>query len=552
VPIDDVGRSRPRPRAIRGKTAIGRDVVKTTKSAQEHAPSLDDRFAGTTSKARHERPVKADPSQARPLDVRLPRTHTSVQGLLAALRPPRADQTVLELGAHAGKDATAAYAHKGAQVTAFVMDAEAEKALLAEDAFHHVEQRGAQPLGALGLAGRFDVVVARPADLRDAADTAALVRALAPGGALVLLSADKKPPKALLAAAEELGLSLARHTQVGAEHAWVIERGGARRSHASLDRITCVDRERVADLMAKDVVSGPASLTVVPDDDTALRDELDALMRFAAEGVNAGALDVNALPFPSRVASSATQGTPGLDALVVFAHPDDESGYAAGALAKHAAAGKSMHLVVATDGAGGVAWQLEDGVPLAQARAQELKGALEVLGVGGHSVLGLPDAGMYQDDHRSAPVTAASTLALWGLDSTLEKLVRAIRTHRPRALLGFDLERDPGYSLHGHHVAMGFVTALAVHVAADPRAFPEQKLAPWSVEAQWAVIPADTRGGTQEHIDVDKDKKIAALKAHRSQFLSVARLVEEPAQTEHWHRLQGRVADSMFISVPVK
>ncbi|HEY4221424.1 MAG TPA: hypothetical protein VGO62_08775, partial [Myxococcota bacterium] len=150
------------------------------------------------------------------------------------------------------------------------------------------------------------------------------------------------------------------------------------------------------------------------------------------------------------------------------------------------------------------------------------------------------DAGMYEDEHRAVPLTAAGALALWGVDAALEKIVRAIREQRPRAILGFDPTRDPDYGLHGHHLAMGVVTAVAVHLAADPSAFPEQGLAPWSVAEQWAVIPPGAVGPRQITVNVDAEKKQRALASHKTQARSLDGKLADVASSEHWHLFTAR------------
>ncbi|ODT66886.1 MAG: hypothetical protein ABS75_25215 [Pelagibacterium sp. SCN 63-23] len=73
------------------------------------------------------------------------------------------------------------------------------------------------------------------------------------------------------------------------------------------------------------------------------------------------------------------------------------------------------------------------------------------------------------------------TLARWGEDRTVERLVRAYRQFRPDIVIPTFLD-VPGQ--HGHHRAMTQAAETALALAADPEAFPEHReegLAPWRV-----------------------------------------------------------------------
>ncbi len=524
-----------------GGTRVARSTS-TAASKKSAAPKLTSggksggAFAGTSSLVAERPSGGTSRGAAVMLRVSAGGSVTTLAQHLAALVPPRRDLTVLELGP---RGSTEAYARARGQVTAFVDGADDAAALDAKAAYHHVEVRGGAELGALGVnAGRFNLVVARAVDVAHAGDAARLTASLAPGGSLVVQTSGKRLPRALVAAAEADGLVLGKPVRIDGGFTFALKKPGAR-PPLPVDRTACVDRARVAALIDAPLVEGPARMTVVDDADPTLRRQLDTLI----DGLAAGALDPADLVFPDRVAASAVEGAPGVDCLVVFAHPDDESGYAAGALAGITAQGKRVHYAVATDGGGGLGGS---GADLAATRLHELDGAAQALGIGAISVLGLDDAGMYTDDHRAVPVTAADALALWGVDAALEKLVRAIREQRPRAILGFDPTRDPDWGLHGHHLAMGLATAVAVHLAADPRAFPEQGLAPWSVAEQWAVVPPGSRGGRQVTVDVDAAKKRAALAAHHTQSFSLDGKLAQPGGTERWHLFQARVAPTLF------
>ncbi|MDD2858054.1 MAG: PIG-L family deacetylase, partial [Candidatus Nanopelagicales bacterium] len=88
-----------------------------------------------------------------------------------------------------------------------------------------------------------------------------------------------------------------------------------------------------------------------------------------------------------------TTHPPARTLVFVHAHPDDEALLTAGTMARAAAAGQRVVLVVATDGAAGLARsELVD--DLASVRSAELEQAAAVLGVHRLVALGYPDSGL--------------------------------------------------------------------------------------------------------------------------------------------------------------
>src|SRR5438552_14860962 len=77
--------------------------------------------------------------------------------------------------------------------------------------------------------------------------------------------------------------------------------------------------------------------------------------------------------------------------LAIFAHPDDAEISCGGTLAKWAAAGREVHLLVLTNGDRGSPDAGTDREALAQVRAAEQEGAGRILGLAGFRVLDTPD-----------------------------------------------------------------------------------------------------------------------------------------------------------------
>jgi len=205
--------------------------------------------------------------------------------------------------------------------------------------------------------------------------------------------------------------------------------------------------------------------------------------------------------------------------LLVFAHPDDESVFAAGLACQTAAEGGLVALCTATPGEHG-----KVGDPPVCARAQlgatrqaELMAACAELGVRTVRVLGYPDRGL-----ASAPV-----------DTIRRQLVEVIRAVRPQVVATFD---PNGSNLHPDHVAISRFAADAVAAAGDARWFPDLgaphevarllwtlPVRPWEVmrRANPALEP-----GADFVIDVSAfaTRKAAALRAHRTQHQSLNRI----------------------------
>jgi LmbE family N-acetylglucosaminyl deacetylase len=138
--------------------------------------------------------------------------------------------------------------------------------------------------------------------------------------------------------------------------------------------------------------------------------------------------------------------------MCILAHPDDESIALGGTLAKYAAEGVEISLVVATRGERG--WF---GVPeenpgegaLATIREAELRAACAVLGVQRLDFLDYIDGDLDQATH----------------ECIITQLVRLIRLARPQVVITFGPD-----GLYGHpdHIAISQFTTSALLCAADP------------------------------------------------------------------------------------
>ena len=120
--------------------------------------------------------------------------------------------------------------------------------------------------------------------------------------------------------------------------------------------------------------------------------------------------------------------------LGVFAHPDDESFGPGGTLAKYAAEGADVHVIIATDGAAGSVEEshtVPDGRSLAQVRGEELAQAAVILGL--TSVWNLPyrDSGMRGSPDNQHP----QALLQQPIQELVAELVGFIRRLRPQVII---------------------------------------------------------------------------------------------------------------------
>jgi LmbE family N-acetylglucosaminyl deacetylase len=130
---------------------------------------------------------------------------------------------------------------------------------------------------------------------------------------------------------------------------------------------------------------------------------------------------------------------------VVFchAHPDDEALLTAGTMAKAVAAGHRVIVVMATDGAAGLARaSIED---LASTRAEEFAASAGILGVDRVIQLGYPDSGLHGD--------VANGFSTVDVDTVARTIADVIRDERADIVVGYDASGGYGHPdhIHVHH-----------------------------------------------------------------------------------------------------
>jgi len=216
-------------------------------------------------------------------------------------------------------------------------------------------------------------------------------------------------------------------------------------------------------------------------------------------------------------------------ALVIAAHPDDIDFSCAGTVAVWTDAGVAVTYCLVTDGdAGG----FDPAVPRSEIggiRQAEQRAAAAVAGVEDLIFLGHPDG---------------------RLTVTLElrrDLARVIRQVRPDRVVVPSPVRDLDsmYGSHPDHTATGEAALCAVYPdARNPWAHPELAeagFAAHTVAEVWVTGGAPGAPDTARHVDITGtfDRKIAALRAHRSQ---TAHMTDLDGLIRDWARSRAKLA----------
>ncbi|MBS1993818.1 MAG: PIG-L family deacetylase [Cyanobacteria bacterium SZAS LIN-3] len=153
--------------------------------------------------------------------------------------------------------------------------------------------------------------------------------------------------------------------------------------------------------------------------------------------------------------------------LYIAAHPDDENTE----LLAYLSRGRNYRTAYLslTRGDGGQNVRGSDlGEKLGVARTQELLAARQIDGAQQYFSRAV-DFGFSKN--------YLETLQVWSEQDVLSDMVRVIRQFRPDVLIT-RFSPSPG-GTHGHHTASAVIAVKAFKLAGDPKAFPEQGLAPW-------------------------------------------------------------------------
>ena len=197
-------------------------------------------------------------------------------------------------------------------------------------------------------------------------------------------------------------------------------------------------------------------------------------------------------------------------ALAIYAHPDDADVSCGATLARWAAAGCEVHVLVVARGDKGSADPVADPHVLAARRAEEVAAAADALGAASHRILGYADGEFDNDlDLRRA-------------------LVAAIRELRPMAVIAPDPTAvffGTTYFNHRDHRIVGWAALDAVSpAAASPLYFPDA-----GPVHRVSMVLLSGALDPDALVDVEGfvDRKAAAVRRHSSQVGDSADVVEE-------------------------
>lgn len=199
-------------------------------------------------------------------------------------------------------------------------------------------------------------------------------------------------------------------------------------------------------------------------------------------------------------------GVQPLTIAAVYAHPDDGEFFAAGTLAKWAAAGHRVHAICATSGDLGTKRRDGDRAELARTRGEELGRALQVIGGQAPVLLGFPDG--FLRDHAAA---------------LRERLIYWLRKLRVDRVVTFDPWKR--YEIHPDHIEAGRMASEAAVFSCFPLLHPEhlqEGLEPVQPSEVWYMMPTEHRPNRVVDIAGTFGKKVESVLCHSSQIEMLA------------------------------
>ncbi|CAB4846154.1 MAG: PIG-L family deacetylase [Actinobacteria bacterium] len=154
--------------------------------------------------------------------------------------------------------------------------------------------------------------------------------------------------------------------------------------------------------------------------------------------------------------------------VFVHAHPDDEALLTAGTMARAVAEGQRVVLVVATDGAEGLAAThiASHSLALAAHRQLELEESCRVLGVHRLVWLGYADSGLHGD--ATSDPEGPATLCATPVEESASALATVLTEESADILITYDPRGGYG---HPDHIRVHDLAVLAAEIAGTPRVF---------------------------------------------------------------------------------
>jgi LmbE family N-acetylglucosaminyl deacetylase len=199
------------------------------------------------------------------------------------------------------------------------------------------------------------------------------------------------------------------------------------------------------------------------------------------------------------------QGLPPVTrAMVIMAHPDDPEFFVGGTIAKLAARGAEVQVLLVTDGSKGSDDRSISTRELIRLRREEQREATRRLGAADVTFFDYPDGELRHEPN------------------VVRDVVREIRRFQPELVLTNDPQRyyyESGYINHTDHRTIGAIVLDAVFPAArNFRYFPallEEGFEPWYVREVWLSAPFEANH--EVNADDVAETRLNAILAHQSQ-----------------------------------
>ena len=210
-------------------------------------------------------------------------------------------------------------------------------------------------------------------------------------------------------------------------------------------------------------------------------------------------------------------------ALAIGAHPDDVEFGAGATLAKWAANGCEVSLLICTDGSKGSWDPSADTAELVEIRKVEQRAAAEALGVSGEIVF--LD---YVDGELDAGLEEREIVASW------------IRKIKPDVVLGHDPWKR--YRLHPDHRNAGQLTVEGIVVARDPFFLKDSILPPHRPSELFLFEPEEC-----DHLETSEgyeQQKLNALQSHKSQYVSTMGITKDN-ETKGLQDFRTRISEDL-------
>ena len=229
--------------------------------------------------------------------------------------------------------------------------------------------------------------------------------------------------------------------------------------------------------------------------------------------------------------------------VFVHAHPDDEAGLTGGSMARAAAEGHRVVLVVCTDGAHGESPDdLAEGETLVARRRSESAASAAALGVDDVRWLGYRDSGMTGWAQNDDPES------FWqaDVDAAAERLAKILRDEHADVVVLYDWHGNYG---HPDHIQVHRVGHRAADLAGTPRRFEATMNRDFMVRNLDAIPDPDPARDFDPNGPADDGNPIGTLEVELNLAVDVSPYVEHKRRAMAAHASQ--VTDiGMFLAFP--